>query len=222
MKDARVQVMGIDAGGTMTDTFFVKENGSFVVGKAQSNPEDESLAIYNSSQDALSHWKSDVSKVYPELVTCVYSGTAMLNRVVQRRGMEVGLICNKGFEQMHSMGRALQSYLGYALEERLHINTHKYDDPLIPLKRIRGVTERTDVKGQVVIPVRQEEVKVAVKELLEAGAKAIVICLLQSHKNAESERIVRDIALKEIEKLGKIFLYSLLWITTLKEKKATE
>ncbi|GAA8536677.1 hydantoinase/oxoprolinase family protein [Helicobacter pylori] len=203
MKDARVQVMGIDAGGTMTDTFFVKENGSFVVGKAQSNPEDESLAIYNSSQDALSHWKSDVNKVYPELVTCVYSGTAMLNRVVQRRGMEVGLICNKGFEQMHSMGRALQSYLGYALEERLHINTHKYDDPLIPLKRIRGVTERTDVKGQVVIPVRQEEVKVAIKELLEAGAKAIVICLLQSHKNAESERIVRDIALKEIEKLGK-------------------
>lgn len=203
MKDARVQVMGIDAGGTMTDTFFVKENGSFVVGKAQSNPEDESLAIYNSSQDALSHWRSDVSKVYPELVTCVYSGTAMLNRVVQRRGMEVGLICNKGFEQMHSMGRALQSYLGYALEERLHINTHKYDDPLIPLKRIRGVTERTDVKGQVVIPVRQEEVEVAVKELLEAGAKAIVICLLQSHKNAESERIVRDIALKEIEKLGK-------------------
>ncbi|GHS62826.1 hydantoinase/oxoprolinase family protein [Helicobacter pylori] len=203
MKDARVQVMGIDAGGTMTDTFFVKENGSFVVGKAQSNPEDESLAIYNSSQDALSHWKSDVDKVYPELITCVYSGTAMLNRVVQRRGMEVGLICNKGFEQMHSMGRALQSYLGYALEERLHINTHKYDDPLIPLKRIRGVTERTDVKGQVVIPVRQEEVKVTVKELLEAGAKAIVICLLQSHKNAESERIVRDIALKEIEKLGK-------------------
>ncbi len=203
MKDARVQVMGIDAGGTMTDTFFVKENGSFVVGKAQSNPEDESLAIYNSSQDALSHWKSDVNKVYPELITCVYSGTAMLNRVVQRRGMEVGLICNKGFEQMHSMGRALQSYLGYALEERLHVNTHKYDDPLIPLKRIRGVTERTDVKGQVVIPVRQEEVKVAVKELLEAGAKAIVICLLQSHKNAESERIVRDIALKEIEKLGK-------------------
>ncbi|MGL2378920.1 hydantoinase/oxoprolinase family protein [Helicobacter pylori] len=203
MKDARVQVMGIDAGGTMTDTFFVKENGSFVVGKAQSNPEDESLAIYNSSQDALSHWQSDVSKVYPELVTCVYSGTAMLNRVVQRRGMEVGLICNKGFEQMHSMGRALQSYLGYALEERLHINTHKYDDPLIPLKRIRGVTERTDVKGQVVIPVRQEEVKVAVKDLLDAGAKAIVICLLQSHKNAESERIVRDIALKEIEKLGK-------------------
>ncbi len=38
MKDARVQVMGIDAGGTMTDTFFVKENGSFVVGKSPKQP----------------------------------------------------------------------------------------------------------------------------------------------------------------------------------------
>ncbi|MCW5640426.1 MAG: hypothetical protein KIT28_15810, partial [Rubrivivax sp.] len=68
--------MGIDAGGTMTDTFFVREDGRFVVGKAQSNPGDESLAIYNSSVDALAHWSRGVDDVYPELVTCVYSGTA--------------------------------------------------------------------------------------------------------------------------------------------------
>lgn len=108
MSKNQVKVMGIDAGGTMTDTFFVQEDGRFVVGKAQSNPQDESLAIFNSSQDALAHWGKTVDDVYPELVTCVYSGTAMLNRVVQRKGLEVGLICNKGFEQLHSMGRALQ------------------------------------------------------------------------------------------------------------------
>ncbi|AEE70362.1 hypothetical protein HMPREF0462_0757 [Helicobacter pylori 83] len=55
MKDARVQVMGIDAGGTMTDTFFVKENGSFVVGKAQSNPEDESLELFTIARKTLYH-----------------------------------------------------------------------------------------------------------------------------------------------------------------------
>lgn len=198
-----VKVMGIDAGGTMTDTFFVKANGEFVVGKAQSNPQDESLAIYNSSQDALAHWESDVNKVYPQLVTCVYSGTAMLNRVVQRKGLEVGLICNKGFEQMHAMGRALQCYLGYALEERLHLNTHKYDEPLVPLSRIRGVTERTDVQGDVVIPVREQEVRQVTRELIEQNAKAIVICLLQSHKNPQSEREVRDIVQNELKKLGK-------------------
>ena len=199
---SKVHVLGIDAGGTMTDTFFVREDGRFVVGKAQSNPADESLAIFNSSEDALGHWGRGVDDVYPELVTCVYSGTAMLNRVVQRKGLEVGLLCNKGFEHVHSMGRAIQSYLGYALEERIHLNTHRYDEPLVPLSRTRGVTERTDVQGEVVIPVREPEVRQATRELVEAGSKAIVICLLQSHKNGTSERQVRDIVKDELHKLG--------------------
>ena len=53
---SHVQVLGIDAGGTMTDTFFVRSDGRFVVGKAQSNPADESLAILESSRDALTQW----------------------------------------------------------------------------------------------------------------------------------------------------------------------
>ncbi|PWV65607.1 acetone carboxylase beta subunit [Plasticicumulans acidivorans] len=198
----RVEVMGIDAGGTMTDTFFVRADGRFVVGKAQSNPGDESLAIFESSQDALGHWGRSVDDVYPELVTCVYSGTAMLNRVVQRRGLEVGLIVNKGFEQVHSMGRAIQSYLGYALEDRIHLNTHRYDEPLVPLSRTRGVTERTDVQGQVVIPLREDDVRQATRELVAAGAKAIAICLLQSHKNSTSEQQARDICRAELAALG--------------------
>jgi len=199
---SKVQVLGIDAGGTMTDTFFVREDGRFVVGKAQSNPGDESLAIRNSSQDALAHWQRDIADVYPQLLTCVYSGTAMLNRVLQRKGLNVGLICNKGFEHQHIMGRAVQSYLGYALEERIHLNTHRYDEPLVPLSRIRGVTERTDVQGEIVIPVREHEVRQATRELVAAKAQAIVICLLQSHKNSSSEQATRDWVLSELEQLG--------------------
>ena len=199
---SEVQVMGIDAGGTMTDTFFVRADGRFVVGKAQSNPQDESLAILNSSHDALAHWKREVDDVYPELLTCVYSGTAMLNRVVQRKGLDVGLMVNKGFEHVHSMGRAIQSYLGYALEERIHLNTHRYDEPLVPLRRTRGVTERTDVQGEVVIPLREDEVRQATRELVGAGSKAIVICFLQSHKNGRSEQRARDVCLDELKKLG--------------------
>lgn len=199
---ATVQVMGIDAGGTMTDTFFVRADGRFVVGKAQSNPGDESLAILESSHDALAQWGRDVDEVYPELVTCVYSGTAMLNRVVQRKGLDVGLICNRGFEQIHSMGRAIQSYLGYALEERLHLNTHRYDEPLVPVSRTRGVTERTDVQGEIVIPLREDEVRQATRELVAAGAKAIAIVLLQSHKNEASEKRARDVCRAELQAIG--------------------
>lgn len=202
VQSSPVQVMGIDAGGTMTDTFFVREDGSFVVGKAQSNPGDESQAIYESSIDALTEWNRQVDDVFPELLTCVYSGTAMLNRVVQRKGLDVGLMCNRGFEDIHSMGRAVQSYLGYALEERIHLNCHRYDEPLVPLSRTRGVTERTDVQGQVVIPLREDEVRVATRELVARGSKAIVISLLQSHKNEHSELRARDICREELKTMG--------------------
>lgn len=74
-----IDVLGIDAGGTMTDTFFVRSDGCFVVGKAQSNPEDEALAIFHSLQDALAHWGNTVDEAYAQLVTGVFSGTAMLN-----------------------------------------------------------------------------------------------------------------------------------------------
>lgn len=198
-----VQVLGIDAGGTMTDTFFVRTDGEFVVGKAQSNPDDESLAISQSSVDALAQWGRSIGDVFPEMVTCVYSGTAMLNRVVQRKGLTVGLIVNRGLEDFHRMGRAIQSYLGYAFEDRIHLNTHRYDEPLVPIERTRGVTERTDSQGEVAIPLHEDEVRQAASELIDMGVEAIAISLLHSYKNGESERRVRDICRAVATEKGK-------------------
>ena len=38
-------VLGIDAGGAMTDTFIVDEDGNFVIGKAATTPADESIGF---------------------------------------------------------------------------------------------------------------------------------------------------------------------------------
>jgi acetone carboxylase beta subunit len=78
------RVLAIDAGGTMTDTFIVDERGSFVVGKAQTTPEDESLGFMRSSEDALAQWDSQPGEAFPRIVSGIYSGTAMLNRLLQR------------------------------------------------------------------------------------------------------------------------------------------
>lgn len=196
-----VEVLGIDAGGTMTDTFFVRADGTFVVGKAQSNV-NESQAVLESSKDALAHWDRTVEDVFPEMVTCVFSGTAMLNRVVGRKGLRTGLIVSKGFEDFHRMGRAVQSYLGYAFEDRIHLNTHRYDDPLVSIKDTRGVTERIDSKGNVVIPVRLHEAREAARELIEQGCKTIVISLLSSYLNGDHEKAVRDVCKEVAREMG--------------------
>jgi len=196
-----VEVLGIDAGGTMTDTFFVRRDGTFVVGKAQSDS-DEASAVMESSRDGLAHWGRTVDEVFPEMVTCVFSGTAMLNRVVGRKGLRTGLIVSKGFEDCHRMGRALQCYLGYAFEDRLHLNTHRYDESLVHIHDTRGVTERIDSKGNIVIPVRLHEAREAARELIEQGVKAIAISLISSYLNGEHERAVRDVVLEVAKEMG--------------------
>ncbi len=64
------------------------------------------------------------------------------------------------------------------------------------------MTERTDVQGEIVIPLREDEVRQATRELVAAGAKAIAIVLLQSHKNEASEKRARDVCRDELKAIG--------------------
>ncbi len=200
---ARSQILAIDAGGTMTDTFIIDENGEFVVGKAQTTPNDEHIGLLNSARDALSQWNAKIEEEFPNLLAGVYSGTAMLNRLVSRVGKRVGLIVNKGMEDNHRMGRGLQSFLGYSYADRIHINTHHFDPPLVPRKWTVGVTERVDLFGNVVISLYEHEVEPAVQKLIDEDVEAIVISFLHSYKYPLHERRVRDIAREMIKKANK-------------------
>jgi acetone carboxylase beta subunit len=65
------------------------------------------------------------------------------------------------------------------------------------------VTERIDVKGDVVIPLREHEVREAVRELIDLGAEGIVVSLLHSFHNPVHERRVRDLCVEEARLAGK-------------------
>ena len=126
------RVLAIDAGGTMTDTFIVDERGSFVVGKAQTTPEDESIGFMASARDALGQWDSTPEEGFPPIVSGIYSGTAMLNRLLQRQGLKIGCIVNAGHEDYLRLERGIQTYLGYSYSDRLHVATHFHNEPLVP------------------------------------------------------------------------------------------
>ncbi|MDR2188967.1 MAG: hypothetical protein LBE62_13155, partial [Azonexus sp.] len=92
------RILGIDAGGTMTDSFIIDDSGLFVVGKAQTTPHDESIGFINSARDAMNYWSLTVEEGFPQLKTGIYSGTAMLNRLLERKGRRVGLLVSGGME----------------------------------------------------------------------------------------------------------------------------
>ncbi|MBO0997471.1 hydantoinase/oxoprolinase family protein [Bacillus sp. SD075] len=200
---AKSQILAIDAGGTMTDTFIIDSKGDFVVGKAQTTPLDEHIGLLNSAKDALSQWDVKMEEEFPNLLAGVYSGTAMLNRLVSRVGRRVGLVVNKGMEDNHRMGRGLQSFLGYSYSDKIHINTHHFDPPLVPRKWTVGVTERVDLFGSVVIPLYEHEIEPAIQKLIDEDVEAIVISLLHSYKYPANERKIRDIAEQIVAKANK-------------------
>ncbi len=200
---ARVpRVLAIDAGGTMTDTFIVDGRGSFIVGKAQTTPEDESIGFIASARDALGQWDSTPEEGFPPIVSGIYSGTAMLNRLLQRQGLKIGCIVNAGHEDYLRLERGIQTYLGYSYSDRLHVATHFHNAPLVPRARMKGVRGRIDVFGDEVLPLREQDACEAVIELLDDGVEGIVISLLFSYRNAEHEIRVAEIVEREKAKRG--------------------
>lgn len=189
------QVLSIDAGGTMTDTFLIDQEGEFTVGKAKTTPDDESEGVLESTEDALGYWEMQLSEGLSTVKSGVYSGTGMLNRLVERKpGSSVGLVVNKGMEDQLRLGRGKQAYLGYSYEDKLHVNTHKHPDPLIPKDQIKGVTERIDEFGEEVIPLYEGEARKAIEDLLERDVDHVVVLFLHSYENPTHEQQFREIA----------------------------
>ena len=200
--DRSPRVLAIDAGGTMTDTFIVDESGSFVVGKAQTTPENESIGFMESARDALGQWDSTPERAFPKVASGIYSGTAMLNRLLSREGLRIGAIVTAGQEDYLRIERGIQTYLGYSYSDRLHLATHYHNPPLVPRERMKGVRGRVDVFGQEVTPLREEDAREAAAELLDEGVDGICVCLLFSYRNAEHELRVGEILEEEKAKRG--------------------
>jgi len=196
------RVLAIDAGGTMTDTFIVDAAGEFVVGKAQTTPEDESAGFMRSAQDALGQWDSAPEDAFPGIASGIFSGTAMINRLLSRQGRRVGLIVSAGQEDYLRIERGIQTYLGYSYSDRLHLATHFHNEPIVPRGRVHGVRGRIDVLGGEVLPLRDADAREAAAALLDEEVEGIVVSLLFSYRNPGHELRVAEILAEEKERRG--------------------
>ncbi|MFA7270689.1 MAG: hydantoinase/oxoprolinase family protein [Sterolibacterium sp.] len=205
--EAKNYLVACDAGGTMTDLFVMDTNGRFVVGKAATTPHDQSLGFMESLGDAMSYWGIDFEKkskeVVPKFLNAVYTGTSMLNCMITRSGQKVGLIVTKGFEYMLEQGRGKESVAGYPEAQLFHSVFRKHKEPFVPLRRIAGITERIDIKGNVAIPLYEHEIAPAVEMLLDEGIESLGICFLCSFANPLHEQMAGRIAKEAMIKAGR-------------------
>ncbi len=202
MSMANPIVIGIDAGGTMTDTILVDRHGHFKIGKAATTPRDEAEGFMASAEDAADAWGISLDDLFTGVDVVLYSGTGMLNTLLSRTGRRLGLITTRGVEDMILMGRGLQAWADYSYADRLHAVTHHHPDPLVPRRRTHGVTERIDQFGDIVIPLYEHDVRAASKKLIADRVDSICIMTLFAHVNPAHERRIAEIVHEEIATAG--------------------
>jgi len=207
---AKTYILSEDAGGTMTDAFLMDEEGAFVIGKARTTRHDESIGFTESAADAAGYWDLALPDVMSNMQTVIYSGTAMLNILLTLTGSKIGVIVNKGFEDYLIHQRGL-NWTEYSYEDRLHSATHEPPPELVPRRLVKGVTGRINMFGVEVIPLYEDDVRQAARELVEEEVEAVGISFPFSYLNPTHELRAKEIVsevVKEVDKAISIHLGS--------------
>ena len=184
--------IGVDVGGTFTDTVAIDETGNLFVGKAPTTPDHIVDGVIASLEDLARNAKHDLHGLLEATHFLGHGTTVGTNALVMRRGARTGLLITAGFEHTPFIQRAVGRLAGLSEEEIRQQVSLRQPVPLVERKCIAGVVERVDMNGRVLIPLLPDEAERAVRVLLAQGVDAIAICLLWSFLNPAHELMLAE------------------------------
>lgn len=191
----RSLIAAVDIGGTFTDCVIVDGDGKVAYGKSLSSPADDFQSGFFGSLEAAATQGGYASEELFERLTRLVShgSTVATNIVVEGRGARVGVLTTKGHEDTLIMMRGLGRVTGEPPENLLRVTETAKPTPIVPRDRIRGVSERVDSGGNVVVELDEQQLEAEVKALVEDGCEAFAVAFLWSIQNPDHELRARDI-----------------------------
>jgi N-methylhydantoinase A len=185
--------IGVDIGGTFTDCVVTDEQGGRRVAKALTTPG----SLQDGVLDAVSVNAEQLGMTRQELLAAtelfVHGTTQATNAMLTRTGARTGLITTRGHEDAIIIGKVYAKVAGLSERDVVHSSRLRKPDPIVPRSLIRGVTERVDRDGDVIVALSEPEVIEAVDGLLAEGVEAIAVSLLWSFVNDSHERRIKEI-----------------------------
>src|SRR5438874_7284836 len=184
-------LVGIDIGGTFTDCAIVDRAGKLLTTKVPSTPPDFSrgrLEALGAGAQALGVSLDDFCR---DIAFLSHGTTVGTNTIIQKRGAKVGLITTKGHEDAIHIMRGSRGYGGRDIRKVVHFPETSKPVPIVPKRLIRGISERVDCFGEIVVPLNEREAEAAIRDLLAQGVEAIAICFLWSFRNPAHENRVK-------------------------------
>lgn len=174
--------IGVDIGGSFAD-FAVLDEADRTIRtlKVFSRPDDPGSEVLAGMKQLTERYGIEPSDV----AYFTHGTTVGVNAVVQRKGLKLGLITTKHFEDVLEIARL-------KIPDMYHLKS-KRPAPLITRDRVVGVVERMAADGTVETPVDEASVLAAAKALQAAGCEGVVVSLLHSYRNPAHELQVKEL-----------------------------
>ncbi|MCU0258256.1 MAG: hydantoinase/oxoprolinase family protein [Solirubrobacteraceae bacterium] len=189
--------INVDIGGTFTDCFATTADGAVATAKALTTHHDLALGFMRALEDIAGHLGCEVDELLGRTEAIRYATTLGTNALIERSGPRLGLITTMGHADTVPIGRCRQWGDGLPTALTRDLARAQRPEPLVPPEQIVEVRERIDSTGAVVMPLDDEEVRERIGDLVDAGVRGFVVCLLHAHVNPRHELEIRRLIQEE-------------------------
>ncbi len=175
-----MKMIGVDVGGTFTDLILADMvAGSQVIHKVPTTPHDPSEGVMQGVAEICA-----LADVSPGEITYVMHGTTTAtNAVLEHKGARTGLITNDGFRDILHIARH-QRVEHYSILQDLPWQAR----PLIERRYRKTVPCRLiPPDGAELVPLDENAVRLAARDLAAAGVESVAVCFLFSYLNPAHE-----------------------------------
>jgi N-methylhydantoinase A len=197
--------VAVDIGGTFTDCFVCWED-QFIETKALTSHQNLALGFNEAIDNACEQLDISRETLLAQVDSVRYATTLGTNALIERNGPRVGLLITQGFESTVPISRGRGYAEGLSDEEVKDLSRATRPEPLVPIKYIRGIKERVDYRGKILINLQEDQTRGAIRELVDLGVQVIVVVTINSVENPAHELRVQEIFESEYppEMLGAI------------------
>jgi N-methylhydantoinase A len=171
----------VDTGGTHTHGFIAGDGVAKTV-TTPTTPHDLTVCLADCVKQAAEAFGVSVKELMLNADVIRYSTTTATNAIIQKTGPKIGLIVTHGYEDSF-----------YAPDGKVTKAVYE----LVQKNMIASLTEEIDDKGQIVNPLKKEEVIEKMQSLIDKGARTIVVSLRNASASDIHERKARQIIKEE-------------------------
>ncbi len=195
-------IVSTDSGGTFVDCAIRDLDGdTFCIGKAPSTHDDPPIGILNSVAAAAELGGLAVADVLEHSVLFLNGTTVTTNAMIERKGAKTGLLITAGFEDTLAIANVEGRTAGLDEAQLLDYRKADWPAPIVPRTQVRGVVERVDAAGDVLVPLDRAQAKQALDELVAQGIEALAICFLWSFRTPTNEQEMKALAAEHYPEL---------------------